>query len=204
MFEVLLQNTFVVSRESSSVYTATPPVADDSSPSITITTPGYLEVTISGFMDGTGTVTLDGTDESDDALNEVVTFPGNGQKVTGNKFKTVTRVRTSGLADEATTGTLKIQTATGVGTDQPVWETVGTIVGRLVRPRTKAAFTMLGERSSKSGAVHTKPGEDILVGDRITLGSDIWEVEEINRRFGRIGEVHHWQVVVTELESPAN
>lgn len=204
MIETAYQNTFVISRESSSVYTKTPPVADDLSPSVTIPTPDHLEIDIDGFSDGTGSVTIDGTDAADASISETISFPGNGQKVSNNEFKTVTRVRTSGLADESTTGTLTISTATGSGTNQPTWETVTSVVGRLVRPRTSEAFSLLGERSDKSGAVFTKPGVNIQVKDRITLGSDTWECEEIHRRFRKVGEVHHWQVTVTELESPAN
>lgn len=204
MYEGLLQNIFSIARELSSVYSKTPPLEDDASPSIAIPSSDHLEVVIDGFTSGTGSVTLDGTDPIDAVIAETITFPGNGQKISNLEFKTVTRVRTAGLTNEATTGTLTIKTATGSGLDQPIWDVKKSIVGRIVRPRTREAFTLLGERANKSGGVFTKPGVDVQVGDRISLGPEQWEVDEIHRRFNRIGEVHHWQVTITELESPAN
>lgn len=203
MYESLLANTFKVYRETSSVYTKTPPVADDQSPGVTIADPDNLEVKLSGFADGTGSVTIDGTDDNDGAISETITFPGNGQKISSNIFKTVTRVRTSGLADESTTGTLTIETATASGEGQPVFSQVATIVGRLVRPETSDLFVRLGEDTIKRGAIHTKPGQDIQTGDKITLGSEMWEVEKIQRKFNKWGEVHHWQLIIMDLESPA-
>jgi hypothetical protein len=202
-FRTMLHNEFFVDRELSSVYTATPPVADDVAPAITIVEPDNLEIVISGFTDGTGSVTIDGTDPSDAVIAETISFPGNGQKVTNLDYKTVTRVRTSGLADETTTGTLTIKTASGSGGDNPVWSRILKFNGRLIRPKTAEAFRILGERADKRGAVFSEPGLDIVSGDKISLGPDIWEVEEIHRRFKRVGEVHHWQIVIKELESPA-
>lgn len=203
-FDAHLQNEFVNAREVSSVYTKSPPVADDTSPSVSISTPDNLEVILSGFSDGTGSVTLIGTDPVDAAINETITFPGNGQKISNLEFKTISRITTSGLVGEATEGTLMVKTATGSGTDQPVWSTIGPFMGRLIRPKSAEAFHLLGERGDKRGAIFTVPGEDVVIGDRIKFGPEEWEAEEIRRRFGPYGEVHHWQITIIELESPAN
>jgi hypothetical protein len=202
MYESLLQTPFGVARESSTVYTNNPVVADDQSPGITISTASYIEATLDGFTNGTGTVTLTGTDENDQVLVETITFVGNGRLVSDSSFKTITRVQTANLIDETSVGSLTLKTTTQTGEEQPVHLTKSNIVGRLARPGTAEAQRLIGTTETRRGGIVSKPNVDVEIGDKITLGSESWEVTEILHRYMRVNQVRHWVLVLKELRTP--
>jgi hypothetical protein len=203
MIEVLFEATFQVYRESSVLYTKNPVVADDQSPSITITTPVYLLLKLADFSTGTGTITITGTDSADQAQSESVTFPGNGRKISANKYKTITRVQTVGLTNESTVGSLSIEASTQTGELQPEWVRKKDIPGRLIRPAGFRDITAMGVEELDKAVLATKPNVNVNIGDKITKGVKSWEVLEIRETYLRQNQVHHWKLVMKSVDSPA-
>lgn len=201
MLEVLYQTTFTVKRESSNLYESDPIQGDDQSPSITIGTPVYLRLILSGFSAGSGTITLTGTDSDDQALSETVTFTSNGRRLSDNEFKTITRVQASGLTNESTVGSLVIESVTETGETVLSLVTKSPIRGRLARPGSSDALRLLGQEGLKRGVIFTKPNPDVQMGDRVAKGSEVWEVASINDKYKRINQEHHTTLILEDFES---
>jgi hypothetical protein len=203
MIETLFTATFGVLRESSILYSKDPVVGDDASPSITITTPVYLLLKLSGFTTGAGTVSLTGTDSNDQANSESVTFPGNGRMLAVNKYKTITRVQTAGLTNEVTVGAMSIEASSQTGELKPSWVAKKDIPGRLIRPTGYKEVGAMGVEELKRAMIATRPNVDVREGDKITKGSNSWEVLETREVYLRQDQVHHWKLVLKKLDSPA-
>lgn len=88
----------------------------------------YVEITVAGGSDGTGTVTVVGTDAAGAAASETLTFTANATQQTTRRFGTVTELQTTGLADEATVPTIEARAVSADGTPQLVHTTIATQV----------------------------------------------------------------------------
>jgi hypothetical protein len=84
--------------------------------------PSFIEVTIAGGTDGTGTVEVVGTDDSGSSLTEDLTFSRNGTRVTTSRFSTVTSFNTTSLADESTVPTIEARAVSADGTEQLIFK----------------------------------------------------------------------------------
>ena len=155
---------------------------------------------LSGASAGTGTVFVNGTDSNDVAQSEQLTFAGNGIKQTLKRYKTLTAVTTSGLADEATKGTIsgKAVTLTGeeIYYDSP---TTTTIAGRLMDVRGNLVYDPRGEVTnlSKKMFVEYNSGsftEGDVVGST-TLG---WYKVEYAKLLSDFGNYHHYELGLTD------
>jgi len=84
--------------------------------------PGCMEVHISGCFDGTGTVTINGTDENGAAISESLTFTANGVEVGEEEFQTITAISTIGFIGEIVVGDIEIRLVSVSGA--PVYQEI--------------------------------------------------------------------------------
>lgn len=203
MFESLLHQDFKVTRESSRVYFKTPAIADDTSLGISVSPTLHLMVILDGFTDGTGTVTVTGTDTAGATQSQAFTFPANGKLLSDEAYKTISRVQTSGLTSETIVGSLEIQKVEQTGELRPSFVDVGNIRGRLARPEELSLFSQRGEVETRRATIHTKNTTlGLQIGDRIVHQGISYEIEEIQPRWTRY-QVLFRRLVLNELESPA-
>lgn len=183
-----LKNLVTISREGFELYNKTA-VADDTGLTISSSTAFYFAIEISGFTDGTGTVTVTGTDENDDAASVTLTFARNGRKLNATTaFKTITRVQTSGLADESTVGTLVINKTDRTGQPDETLSSVGQTLARFSRMREGDFVKASGATELDSAIMFVFPNTDVRKNDIITFEGESWEIKAISSRFGRRGE----------------
>ncbi|KKM92215.1 hypothetical protein LCGC14_1220710 [marine sediment metagenome] len=202
MWQTLLQQPFVAERPSAELYSETA-VADASGLSLTPAKDAYLAITLSGFTTGSGTVTVTGLDEGGSATSDVLTFAGNGRRLGAQLFSSITRIQTSGLADEAAVGTVLVQAVTSMGELIMGLTVTGPIYGRLTRPKESVEVTVAGGATKRFAVLYVAPDADVEVGDKLTYSSTTWEIQEIDPKYKRHGAVRHIQLRLTEYKSPA-
>lgn len=85
--------------------------------------PGCMEVHITDCIEGTGSVTINGTDVNGAALSETLTFTGNGVETGEEEFQTITAIQTFNLLPpfETIVGNIEVRLVSPTG--QPIyWE----------------------------------------------------------------------------------
>lgn len=163
----------------------------------------YLSVTLADFTTGSGTVTITGLDDEGSAASEVFTFAQNGRRIGDQLFSSITRIQTSGLADETTVGTVLVESVTSLG--EPVMSllAIGSIFCRLTRPKESVETTIVGGKTVRFAVLYVPPDADVEVGDKLIYDGATWEIQEIDPKYKRHGQKRHIQLRLTEYKSPA-
>jgi len=91
----------------------------------------HLKITISGGTANTGTVTVTGT-LSGVAKTDTLTWTAARYKITTNQYDTISSITTSGLADEATKPTIKVESSDVTGVPK-YWTSTSVQYGTLIR-----------------------------------------------------------------------
>ncbi|KKL76900.1 hypothetical protein LCGC14_2040280 [marine sediment metagenome] len=202
MWQTLLQQLFVSERPTADLYDETA-VADDTGLTLTPAKDAYLVITLADFTIGSGTVTVTGLDEGGSATSEVFTFAKNGRRQGDQLFSLITRIQTSGLTDEAAVGTVLVQAATSMGELIMGLAVTGPIYGRITRPKESVEVTVAGGQTQRFAVLYVAPDADVVVGDKLTYSSTVWEIQEIDPKYKRHGALRHIQLRLTEYKSPA-
>ena len=92
----------------------------------TVPAGAYLQITVSAGTDGSGSVTVAGTDTTGATASEALVFSANGTQVTTKRWGTVTGITTTGLAGETTPPTVAAQAVSADGTPHQVRYSVAT------------------------------------------------------------------------------
>jgi len=162
-----------------------------------------FQVTVSGGTTGSGTVTINGTDASGAAAEEVLTFTGNGIQVTVGTWKAgaAATITTTGFTDEAVVPTLSIESVDVSG--QPnlnrVLKAAGRPVLRSMHPRADWHNPLPGTHEFGFAKFDVDYEEtwaprvgDIVIDD---FNGDIWDVMSVEEK--RVGfglRVHHYHL----------
>lgn len=206
MWQTLLQQPFVCERPTADLYDATA-VEDATGLTLTPAKDAYLAITLAGFTTGSGAVTVTGLDEDGSAASEVFTFAENGRRIGDQLFSIITRIQTSGLVDEVVIGTLKMQAVTEMGELIMSLETIASatnpMYSRLTRPKESVQPTVAGGQTQKFAVLYVEPDADVAEGDKLTYDGDVWEIREVDPKYGRHGAKRHIQLRLTEYKSPA-
>ena len=157
----------------------------------------YLEVTVAGGTTGSGTITLNGTDEDGNVLAELLTFTGNGVQQSTSRFATFTDLDTTGLADEAAVPTVAVRAVSVDGQPHDVQTVV--VEGRpaVYQPLGGAGWPAAQQGSQVQGRayfdldyeeVYLPQVGDLLVDD---VG-DQYEIKVVDRpeRYG----MYYWRI----------
>lgn len=196
-----LRNTCIQQRKGFELYNKTA-VADDAGLSISYTLPFFFDVKLAGFTTGSGTVTITGTDKDDLATNVVLAFTGNGRKLNGTQeFKTITRVQTANLADEATVGTVLIRKTADTGQPDESWSQIGTHLCRFSQMREGDKVKATGSVEVNSTNMFVHPTASFLTNDRVIFEGEIWEVKAVSKRFGRRAEHYVTKIVLFDQDT---
>jgi hypothetical protein len=199
-FESLLNKTVSLKRKTDKVVDATTILASvtvDRNPYDT----AYLVVTIAGCTDGTGDVTITGTDSEGNSQSESLAFTANGIKQTANSFTTVTGLTTLGFIDETVVGTIEVKAVTQMG--QPIYsESIvdASIKARIEEIKGRIAYLPQGQvvdathRAFCSFLSSYIPTEDDILVD----GNDRYKINFSNKVYGRTTE-HHWELLLEQL-----
>ena len=172
-------------------------VADDTGLTISRTDPFFISVILSGFTTGSGTVTVHGTDENDATTSKVTTFTGNERRLdTDQKFKTITRVETSGLTDEATVGKVKIEASSRLGEPDERLTALGTLECKLARTRLGEVIEVAGVQPLNSAIAIVRPKTEMLRNDRLIVDGESWEIHAVKKIYDFWGERSYDQLIL--------
>lgn len=165
---------------------------------------GILRVTISDATAGTGTVTITGTVEGTPGSTEVLTFTGNGSKITTSKFSAITSVTTTELADEADVGNIEIAVTTGGG--QPILQrfTVANLVPSRIyefgAPGTLKTIIPGQEADAFRRLIIEVPTTwDLRTEDKIVDGAVTYEVTSSPSVKHTRRDAHHLEATIREV-----
>ena len=168
----------------------------------------YIEVNVKGGTDGTGTVEVQGTDESGSVQSETLTFTRNGIKVTVNKFATLTGFVTTGLADEATVPTISARAVSADGTEQLIYQNLATNIPVVLQVWGGGSWKV-----SPQGSMNQAMGIVLMdyygtfvpqPGDILTFLEDdqVWYVrDEVEVRLGNSHAPHHHRLAVERRDT---
>lgn len=157
----------------------------------------YAEIRLAGFTDGTGSVTLSGTDEQGNAQSVVITTTGNGRYAAlGNAedFRTITSIVTSGLADETTVGTLRVRAVSESGQPLVANTTLNTFPIYQARPRI-GELLQATNVPLNSVVFFVPPIAYVEENDLLEVNGVMWEVKAFITYDDRNGEVGYHQII---------
>ena len=168
----------------------------------------YMEITIAGGTDGTGTVEITGTDRSGAAQSETLTFLRNGVQQTVREYASVTAITTTGFTDEATVPTLQVRSISSDGSE--LWHeyeiATDVPVVLFVFGGAEWETPVQGTREAGRGTIVIDWTDQYTpqVGDSFydTETSDRWQVrsnEQVRVGFGI--RPHHFKIGVQRLDS---
>ncbi len=168
----------------------------------------YMEVTISGGTDGTGTVEITGTSRAGASQSETLTFARNGTQQTVRQFASVTAIATTGFTSEATVPTIQVRSISSDGSE--LWHeyTIATDVPAVMFTFGGAEWEVPVQGSREAGrgtmVIDWTPDYTPQVGDSMydVEISDRWQVrssEEVRVGFGV--RPHHFKIGVLRLDS---
>lgn len=184
-------------RETGDLYGPTAPVATIVQ-TISRTEVFFVEVRIAGMSDGTGIVTITGTDAASAAQSVVITVSGNGRYLAvgdTQDFLTITNIATSGLADEGTVGTILVRAVSESG-QQLVADTVlGTFPVYNARPRIGELLQSSGNVPLNSTTFITFGNSIVEENDLLVISGQVWEVKAVVDYNDRNGEEGYRQII---------
>ena len=199
-FESLLNRTVDLKRKTDKVLdatTITASIAPDRNPNEA----AWLVATVASCSDGTGEITVTGTDSDDAAQTERIIFTGNASKQSTSQFKTVTGITSSGFVGETTVGTLEVKAVTQMGQQIYFEATIqASVKARINEQRGRLAYLPQGQAVSCSHKAfcsfsddYTPTEDDILV-----EGLSKYKVIFANRVYGQLS-AHHWELLMDQL-----
>lgn len=186
-----------VYRETSQIFQATP---TGLSQSVTFVRadPIHVATILTGFTDGTGSVTVFGLDALGAAQQHVFTFTGNHRLIdTLKEWTSVTAVLASaGLTNEATVGRVTLEATDANGQPEEVLQFVTRIRCKVSRTRLGQVVEASGVAPINSGTIFMYPGNGVRNSDRIVVDNVRWEVKAIRRMYNQRAERAFDQAIV--------
>lgn len=175
--------------------------ASSMSPTRSLLSAAYLQVTVAGGTTGSGTVALTGTAPGGASQSETLTFSSNGSQVSTKRYATLTSVTTTGLANEATVATVAVQAVSADGTPQLISVEVASdrpvVLGWVGPADYPAAVQGTHEQDTATVLVDYEevwtPRVDDLATEAAT--GEVWLVRGVREvRVGYGVRPHHWQL----------
>ena len=170
--------------------------------------PAFIEVSVKGGTDGTGTVRIEGTDEAGAVQTETLTFSRNGVKLTMNKFASLTGFTTTGLSDEPTIPTVSARAVSADGTEQLIFKNLALSVPVVLQVWGGGSWKV-----SPQGSMNQAMGIVLIdyygtfipqPGDILTFIEDnqVWYVrDEVEVRLGNSHAPHHHRLAVERRDT---
>lgn len=185
-------------KETADLYGPTEPVASVVA-TISRSETFFTEIRLKGFTDASGTVTLTGTDELGNAQVVVHTVDGNGRYVAvgdTQDFRTITLIETSGLADEATVGTIRVRAVSEAGQLLVADTILNTFPVYLARPRIGELLQASGNVPLNSSVLMVPHTVHVDENDILVISGKEWEVKAVITMHDRNGEIGYHQIIV--------
>lgn len=192
MIERFLDTDFTLLTTSSILTTLDPPAG------VNPVSLSFLEnnigVRLSGFSQGSGTVTLQGS------ATESVTFPANGELFSLNTFTSLSSVDTVGLTNESTVGKVEVFLVTPAGAPVEFRQTLGTYKGRISNRRRSFRERAQGfEIETKPILFTTYPNPPARIRDYVQAVGRTFTVESISYPADLLGAIDHQELELREL-----
>ncbi len=192
MIERFLDTDFTLLTNSSVLTTLDPP-AMSNSVSLSFTS-NRVGVRLSGFAQGSGTITLTGS------ASEQITFPANGELVSRNVYTSLSNISTSGLTGESLVGKVEVFLSTSAGAPIEFRTTVGDYKCRISnRDRTSRNMPQGFIVETKPILFATYPGPPAKVRDYVQAVGRTFSVESISYPADLIGTVNHQEMELREV-----
>ena len=192
MIDRFFVDTFTLESVKSGLTTLSTP-SQTNSVSLTLSEEANVGVRISGFTDGSGSITLQGSS------TESLTFPANGELISLNTFTSITTVLTNNLTDESEVGIIELFLSSPTGSPITFRETVDSYRGRISHRKRSFEEVRSGIEVNTNPILFTSFDIPAEIKDYIRVVGRTYEILGINYPSDLFGLIDHQEIELLEI-----